>query len=420
MLTLPSSPKKKPRRVGARETIVIIGAGQAGAQAAYTLREHGFEDRVVLLGNEAQAPYQRPPLSKAFLAHAQSVERLYLRPLSFYAAHDIELKLHTSVEGIERNAARIRLHGGESIGYDKLLIATGSRPRTLELPGSRGSDVHYLRTVQDAFRLRAKIEVGRRIVIVGGGYIGLEVAAVVSSAGASVTVLETEDRLMSRVTSRGISDFFAASHRAHGVVIQYDAEVRAFEGGERLEVVTYKDGSVKADVAVVGIGAEPNVELARNAGLACDNGIVVDEYCRTTDPSIFAAGDCTNHWNAALQRRMRLESVQNAVDQATTAALNMAGNECRYAEIPWFWSNQYEHKLQTAGCFAGYDEIEERGDRERGRFALVYRKEGELLGVDAINLPREYMSIRKELAAQHSREAGSVGRQVAVTQPQAA
>ncbi len=418
MMPLPS--KKTPRRDAVRETIVIIGAGQAGAQSAYTLREHGFDGRVVLLGDEAQAPYQRPQLSKAFLAHTLSVERLYLRPLSFYAAHDIELKLHASVEGIERSAARVRLHGGATIGYDKLLIATGSRPRTLQLPGSRASDVHYLRTVQDAFRLRAKIRSGTRIVIVGGGYIGLEIAATANSAGAIVTVLETEDRLLSRVTSHAISEFFSTAHRAHGVVIQYGAHVSAFEGGERLEAVVCKHAKVKADLAVVGIGAEPNVELARNAGLACDNGIVVDESCRTNDPNIFAAGDCTNHWNGALQRRMRLESVHNAVAQATTAALNMAGNERRYAEIPWFWSNQYEYKLQTAGWFVGYDEIEQRGDLDSGRFALIYRKDGVLLAVDAINMPREYMSIRKQLAAQRTREAASIGHHVEAIQQQAA
>jgi len=412
--------KKTPRRGGTRETFVIIGAGQAGAQAAYTLREHGFEDRIVLLGDEPQAPYQRPPLSKAFLAHAQSVERLYLRPFAFYAEHSIDLKLHTSVERIDRNSGRVRLRDGESVGYDKLLIATGSRPRTLELPGSQRSDVHYLRTVQDAFRLRAKIQAGRRIAVVGGGYIGLEVAAVARAAGAHVTVLETEDRLMSRVTSGAVSEFFDAAHRAQGVVIKCDADVVAFEGGERLEFLMCKHGAVKADVAVVGVGAEPNVELAVEAGLVCDNGIIVDEHCRTSDPAIFAAGDCTNHWNAALQRRMRLESVQNAVDQATTAAINMVGLEGRYGEIPWFWSNQYEHKLQSAGCFSDYDEIEERGDRSRGRFALVYRKEGVLLGVDAINLPREYMSIRKQLAAQHIRNAEGVEHPIELVQPQAA
>jgi 3-phenylpropionate/trans-cinnamate dioxygenase ferredoxin reductase subunit len=397
------SKKKRTRRDGA-ETAVIVGAGQAGAQAACTLREHGFGGRIVLFGDEAQAPYQRPPLSKAFLERALSVERLYLRPLSFYITNDIELKLHTPVDGIDRREGRVRLHGAASVPYDKLLLATGSRPRTLQLPGSRSGDIHYLHSVQDALRLRARIEAGRHVVIVGGGYIGLEVAAVAASAGAKVTVLEREDRVLSRVTSPFISDFFATAHIARGVSIKLAVRVTEFKGGERLEAVACNFGDVKADVVLVGIGAVPNMELAKAAGLACDDGIVVDEHCRTSDPDIFAAGDCTNHWNGALRRRMRLESVQNAVGQATTAALNMLGKVCRYEEIPWFWSNQYQYKLQTAGCLVGYDEIEERGSVAAGSFALIYRKDGVLLAVDAVNLPREYMAVRKELSEQCDRQ----------------
>ena len=201
-----------------------------------------------------------------------------------------------------------------------------------------------------------------------------------------------------------MSDFFAAAHRRHGVEIECNAQVVGFEGGERLEAIVCDHRMQKADIAVVGIGAEPNVELATAAGLPCDNGIVVDEYCRTADPNIFAAGDCSNHFNAFVKRRIRLESVQNAVDQATVAALNMLGNECRYAEVPWFWSTQYQYKIQTAGSFVGFDEIEERGNRENGRFALIYRRHGVLLAVDAINMPREYMTVRKQLQESHVTE----------------
>ena len=414
------SPRKKQRRDPAPETIVIIGAGQAGAQAAYTLREHGFAGRIVLLGDEAQAPYQRPPLSKVFLANGLSVERLYLRPFSFYASHAIELRLHAPVERIDPQSAQVLLHGGARIGYDQLLLATGSRPRLLQVPGSRGTDIHYLRTIQDALRLRAKIGPGRRVAIIGGGYIGLEVAAIASAGGALVSVLETEDRLLARVTTWAISEFFAHAHRGHGVEIQCNNRVIAFEGGERLEAIICEHGSQKADLAIIGIGAEPNVELARNAGLRCANGVVVDEYCRTSEPNIFAAGDCTSHFNGFLRRRLRLESIQNAVDQATTAAINMSGRECRYAEVPWFWSNQYEHKLQTAGSFDGYDEIEERGNREGGRFALVYRKQGALLAVDAVNMPREYMTVRKQLREHRQCYADVADKRDLVVQPQAA
>lgn len=419
MMSLSTSPRKH-RRESARKTVVIIGAGQAGAQAAYALREHGFAGRIVLVGDEAQAPYQRPPLSKVFLAHGLSVDRLYLRPLSFYSSNNIDLRLHSPVERVDPKGGQVFLHGGARIDYDQLLLATGSRPRQLQVPGSRGPDIHYLRTIQDALRLRAKIGPGRRVAIIGGGYIGLEVAAIASAAGAVVSVLETEDRVLGRVTTSAVSEFFAAAHRRHGVAIQCTNRVTAFEGGERLEAIVSERGSEEADLAVIGIGAEPNVELAKDAGLLCDNGIVVDEHCRTSDPNIFAAGDCTRHFNALLRRRLRLESVQNAVDQATIAALNMIGRECRYAEVPWFWSNQYEHKLQTAGSFEGYDAIEVRGNYESGKFAVVYRKHGALLAIDAVNMPREYMTVRKQLREHPHWGADIGGKRGAVVQPQAA
>ncbi len=384
-----------------RQTFIIVGAGQAGTQAAQTLRERGFAGRILLLGDEAQAPYQRPPLSKAFLAHGLSVDRLYLRPQSFFAANDIRLHVHSPVERIERNAARVVLRDGTRLGYDRLLLATGSRPRMLEVPGGNGTGVHYLRTLRDALSLRSALGPGRRIAIVGGGYIGLEVAATAATGGAMVSVLEAEGEIMGRVTSTAVSDFFAAAHRRHGVSIECNAQVLGFEAGERLDTVVCAHRTLRADIAVVGIGAEPNIELARAAGLPCDNGIVVDDYCHTADPNILAAGDCTNHYNALLKRRVRLESVQNAVDQASVAARNMLGDECRYVEVPWFWSNQYEYKIQSAGSLSGFDEIEQRGDRDDGRFALVYRKHGALLAVDAVNMPREYMSVRQQLQDQH-------------------
>ena len=387
-------------RTAPSEAVVIVGAGQAGAEAAVALREHGFAGRVVLIGDEGQPPYQRPPLSKAFLTGHLSVDRLYLRPAGYWAAHGIELRLHAQVERIDRRATRIQLSGGERIGYDKLLLATGTRARKVELPGARGPCVHYLRTLQDALRLRESVALGRRIAIIGGGYIGLEVAASAATAGATVTVVEAERGLLTRVTTPAIGEFFAAAHRRHGVAVLCDTRVTAFLGGERLDALATTRGNVAADLAVVGVGAVPNVELAQAAGLQCDNGIVVDEHCRTSDPCIFAAGDCTSHPNGWLKQRLRLESVQNAVAQGTAAALNIAGQPTRYAEIPWFWSNQYEYKLQTAGTFAGHDEIVERGERGSGSFALLYRRQGVLLGVDAVNMPREYMMARKQLSLQ--------------------
>jgi 3-phenylpropionate/trans-cinnamate dioxygenase ferredoxin reductase subunit len=388
------------QRAARPETVVIVGTGQAGAQAAFALRELGFPGRVVLIGEEAQAPYQRPPLSKTFLAGQLSVDRLYLRPVGHYAAHAIELELHVPVEAVDPRAARIVLRGGRRVGYDKLLLATGCRPRTADIPGARGPAVHYLRTLQDALRLRVALTRGRRVAIVGGGYIGLEVAAIASALGAVVTVIEAEEGLLTRVTTPLIGDFFAAEHRRHGVDVMCGTRVTALLGGERLEAVETTRGAIPTDLAVIGVGAVPNAELAHSAGLSCDDGIVVDEYCRTSEPCIFAAGDCTRHPDRWLQDRMRLESVQNAVDQGTTAALNIAGQPTRYAEVPWFWSTQYGYKLQTAGTFAGHDEIVERGDRKAGTFALVYRRRGVVLGVDAVNMPREYMAVRKELSRQ--------------------
>jgi 3-phenylpropionate/trans-cinnamate dioxygenase ferredoxin reductase subunit len=387
-------------------TAVIVGAGQAGAQAAFTLRESGFAGRIVLLGDEGQPPYQRPPLSKGFLAGTASVERLLLWPAEHYAAHGIELMLHSPVERIDPAAGRVVLRGGARLGYDLLLLATGSRARRLEIPGARAPAVHSLRTLQDAFRLRSNLTAGRRVVVVGGGYVGLEVAAVAATARARVTVVETLPHLLSRVTTPPVSDHFAALHRHHGVDVRCTTEALAFVGGERLDALETTGGRIAADIAIVGVGAEPNVELARTAGLACDNGIVVDAYCRTSDPAIYAAGDCTSHPALGDGERVRLESVQNAVDQASAAARTMAGLPTRYAEVPWFWSNQYECRLQTAGTCIGHDEIVTRGDPATGSFACLYRRGGALIGVDAVNLPREYMQVRRELAATLAARAG--------------
>ena len=380
------------------ETFVIVGAGQAGAQAAFTLRERGFRGRLIVVGEEPLAPYQRPPLSKKFLGNQVSVERLMLRPAAFYEKNNIELRLHSPVDRIDRAAGRIHLRSGSRIGYEKLLLATGSRPRALDLPGALGADIHYLRTVQDAMRLRGRLGPGRRLVIVGGGYIGLEVAATAAASGASVTVLETSARVMNRVTTLTVSNFFTDAHRSRGVEIRCESRVLGFEGAERLHGVRTEAGLVQADLAVVGVGAVPNVELAAEAGLACADGIVVDQACRTSDANIFAAGDCTSHPNAMLNRRLRLESVQNAVDQAHVAALNMCGETKAYNEVPWFWSQQYEYKMQSAGALDGHDEIEERGSIAEGSFALLYRRGKALVGVDAVNMPREYMAARKLLA----------------------
>lgn len=390
--------RKASLSVVGRPTFVIVGAGQAGAQAAFTLRESGFRSRIVLLGAEPHAPYMRPPLSKKFLSGEVAQDRVYLRHASFYQAHDIDLKLGVGVEGIDVASAHVHLTSGLRLGYDRLLLATGMRARRLDAPGSGGPDIHYLRTLQDSLRLREALAPGRRVVVVGGGYVGLEVAATAASIGARVRVLELDERVLRRVTTPGISEFFARAHRAHGVDIRCGSRVLAFEGTDRLEAVVCDDARFEADIAVVGIGGVPNDEIARAAGLACDRGVLVDERCRTSDANIYAAGDCTNHPSALFGRRLRLESVQNAVDQATVAARNMSGERCTYDKVPWFWSQQYEYKLQTAGVLDGHDEIVERGQRDKGSFALLYRKGGRLIAVDAVNMPGEYLAGRRRIA----------------------
>lgn len=379
---------------------VIVGAGQAGAQAAITLRERGFSGRVVLIGAEPHLPYMRPPLSKQVLAGAFDLERLFLRPTAYYAQRQIELRLQCPVVQLDRSARCVRLARGPDQPYDRLLLATGSTPRTLPFAATPHPQVHVLRTLDDALALRGRLLTGNRLVIVGGGYVGLEVAATAAQLGLAVTVLERAPRLLERVTSPALSAFIEAEHRAQGVDVRCSAQVRGLcMQGARLQGVQLDSEVLGADLVLVGVGAVANVELAREAGLACDDGIVVDEAGQTSDPDVFAAGDCTRHPNALYQRQLRLESVQNAVDQATVAALAMAGQRTRYVRVPWFWSQQYDLKLQSAGLSEGHDEIIERGDRALKRFALLYRRAGQLIGVDAVNLPGEYLAARKVIAA---------------------
>lgn len=430
-MTAPVPLRKAPPVIAGRETFVVIGAGQAGCQAVCTLRERGFRGRIVLVGDERQGPYMRPPLSKKFLSGEMEEDRLYLRPAAFFAAHDIELMLDTSVESIDADAGRVHLNNGLRLAYDKLLIATGSRPRALHVPGSAlcstksglphrsdAPDIFYLKTLDDSLRLRKAIAPGKRIAIVGGGYIGLEVAATAVQAGAHVTVLEISERVLNRVTTSALSRFVEDTHRARGVEILTHSRVFGFEGKKRLEAVVCEGRRIEADIAIVGIGAIPNVELAQLAGLACNDGILVDDHCRTSNENIYAAGDCASHPSRFAKRRLRLESIQNAVDQATVAAHNMCGDDVVYDRVPWFWSQQYEFKLQSAGIFDGHDEIIERGSRAAGSFALLYRKAGALIAVDAVNMQGEYLAARKQIAEQAAEPsrgvaAGRPGQRVA-------
>ena len=375
---------------------VIVGGGHAAGQAAASLRQEAYEGELVIVADEPHIPYQRPPLSKQYLAGEQGLDRVYLRAEKFYADKNVTVRRAARAAGIDRSAKIVLLEDGERLAYDKLLLATGARPRVLDVPGAERSGIHYLRTIGDSDAIKADMTPGRRLVVVGGGYIGLEVASVAVTAGLSVTVLEMEERILQRVTTPAMSEFYRKLHDDAGVVIRSDARAEAFVGTDAVTGVRCADGSeIPADIVVVGVGIVPNVELAADAGLPCGDGIVVDERCTTADPDILAAGDCTNHPNPLLERRLRLESVPNAMEQARVAAANMVGKEKAYASVPWFWSDQYDLKLQMVGFSEDGDTSVTRGDPEARRFAVFHLKDGVLVAADAVNSPREFMACRQ-------------------------
>jgi len=384
-------------------SIVIIGAGQAGGEAAVTLRTQGFEGPVVLIGDEPFVPYERPPLSKQLLAGELEPERTFIKRPEYYAEHGIEVRLGVRATAIDRAAHEVALETGETLPYGRLLIATGARVRRLDIPGADLAGVHYLRTITDSLAIRDDLGSDARLVIVGGGYIGLEVAAVATKLGCRVTVLEALDRVMNRVVAPEVSAFFEDLHRRHGVDLRTDTAVREIAGPGRVERVICADGSeIEADAVVIGVGIVPNVELAQAAGLEVDNGIVVDEFARTSDADIYAAGDVTNHPNAIIGGRLRLESVQNAANQAQAAARAMCGNGTPYAEVPWFWSDQYGLKLQMAGISAPDDQVVIRGDPASERFSAIYLRDGVIVAINTINAMRDFMA-GKRLIAGHVR-----------------
>lgn len=381
------------------DVVVIIGAGHAGGTAAATLRQEGFDGRIVMLGDEPYPPYERPPLSKAVLSGAMPLEKTYLRKPTFYAEKAIELRTGAGVEAIDRAAKTLRLFSGETLGYDKLVLATGSRLRRLKVPGADLLGVYYLRGIDDSLAIKAQLRPDANIVIIGGGYIGLEVAASAAKAGAKVTLIEAMDRVMARVTSETVSNFFQDEHRKHGVDIRLNTGVTALEGEGRVERVVAGDGSVHpADMVVVGIGILAADELAQSAGLACDNGILVDEFTRTSDPAIWAIGDVTNHPNSLLGGRFRLESVQNAISQGQTAAKAILGRATAYAEVPWFWSDQYDLKLQTAGLRRPDDREVVRGNPANRKFSVCYLRDGALAAIDTIANLKDFMPAKKLIA----------------------
>lgn len=381
--------------------VVILGGGQAGAQAAMSLRQGGYDGAIVLIGDEAALPYQRPPLSKAFLKGELPEERLYFKPEGWYEDAGIDLVLSTRAEAIDRQARVVELQHGGRVAYDALVIATGSRPRALPVEGAGLDGVHELRTLADVNRLRPQMIEGRAMVIIGAGYIGLETAAVARQMGLEVTVVEMAGRVLARVTSPVMSDFYTRLHEAHGVTIRTGARVSVITGaGGRANGVTLGDGEhLPADLVLVGIGIAPNVELAAAAGLACRDGILVDRDAQTSDPLIFAAGDCARRPLVHYGRSGRLESVHNAIEQGKLAAAAMLGRARPAEDAPWFWSDQYDAKLQIAGLGEGYDEIILRGDPASGRFAAFYLAGDRPLAVDAVSSPPDFLVMKKLILA---------------------
>lgn len=385
------------------ERTVIAGAGHAAGQVVATLKQLKYAGQIVLVGDEDYLPYQRPPLSKKFLAGAMPAERLHFKPASFYDEPNIEIRLRTRITTIDRDNKSVHTEGGERISYDKLVLALGSRARRLRIDGADLAGVHYLRSIADVDDIRSELNHYRRTVIIGAGYIGLEVAAVMQQQGLDVTVVELADRVMSRVVSPEISDFYQIEHTNQGVKLRLSTGVSAFRGDKRIASVETTNGEqIPADFVVVGIGIVANTELAASAGLTVDNGIVVNDQCETSDPAVYAVGDCTAHPNAIYNRQLRLESVHNALEQAKTAAANICGKETHYSQVPWFWSDQYDLKLQIAGLSEGYDEIVIRGNPADRSFACLYLKNGQLIATDAVNAPREFVQ-SKGLIASHAK-----------------
>ncbi len=378
------------------DTIVIVGSGHAGAQGAEALRREGYAGRIVLIGAEPHLPYQRPPLSKKLLAGELPFERALIKSATYYDQAHIELRRGERVQAIECAQQRIILGSGESLTYDRLLLCVGSEARRLKVPGVDLGGVFYLRTVDEVDAIRARFRPGARLVVVGGGYIGLEIAATCAKLGLDVTVLEMVERVMKRVVAPELSSFFATEHTAQGVKLHCNTAVAAFEGNSEVRTVLCDDGRrVAADLVVIGVGIVPATDVAAAAGIACENGIVVDEYCRTSAPEVFAAGDCTNHPSLRYGRRVRLESVDNAFEQARSAAANMLGKNVIHDKVPWFWSDQYDLKLLIVGLSQGHDRCVLRGDTATRIFSACYLRDGELIALDAVNNPKDYVAARK-------------------------
>ena len=381
------------------ENLVIVGAGQSAIQCITSLRKEDYPGLITLVGEEEHLPYQRPPLSKGFLEDTISNERLYFKKLEFFIENKVQLKLGTKAEEIDIENNNIHLSDNTKLSFDKLVFATGSSVRKLDFPGKDLNSIHYLRGLDDALSIKKDLQTSQNIVVVGAGYIGLEVAAIAAKQNKSVTVIEMADRVMNRTVDPQISDYYLNLHQKNGVTFKFNTSLQEIIGTNNPEKVVCSDGSeVAADMVVIGAGIMPNVELAENAGLSCDNGIVVNEFGKTDHADIYACGDCTNHPNKLLNKKIRLESVHNAMEQSKTVASSIINQSIAYNQIPWFWSDQYDHKLQIVGLSGDHDKVIMRGDMSEAKFMLFYTKDEKLIAVDAVNNSKEFLICKKLVA----------------------
>lgn len=380
------------------ERIVIIGAGHSAVEAALTLRKKGWKHDICILSQESALPYQRPQLSKGYIDGSVLEEKLALKQREIYNKNNIEIKLGTKAIKINRSRRIIETSKNENIPYSHLIIATGTRPRPLTISGSDLLDVNYLRSLDDAKKIKSKLAAGKRLLVIGAGYIGLELAASATKLNCKVTVVEAEKRVLARVTSEVVSTFFQNLHRAHGIAIKLNTNIQTIHKvSSGFEAIMSDATTIEFDTIVVGIGVLPNTQLAEESGLVCSNGIVVNERAQTSDPLIYAIGDCSNHPNKFYQKQIRLESIPNALEQARVAAANICGSPSSYNSIPWFWSNQYNVKLQTVGLSEGYEEIVVRGTPADNVFCVFYLKDKRLIAMDAINSSADFLKAKTHI-----------------------
>ena len=378
--------------------VIIIGGGHAGANVAFSLRKDGFEGEISVYSNEGFLPYHRPPLSKEFLKKNIETEKLFFKPESFYQEQTINFHPNKLVSSVNISAKEITVED-VTVSFDYLVFTTGSSPRLLSMPNADADNLFYLRKISDVLDIHSKLESAKKIVLIGGGYIGLEVASAMTELGLKVTILEAEERILKRVTSPELSSFYQSIHEANGVKIICNAKVSSLIANDQsIDCVELESGEkIRTDAVLAGIGAVPNTQLAEDAGLDCSNGVKTDQYCRTSNPYVLAAGDCANSFNALLNQNIRLESVPNALAQAKVVSSSITGNDLYNKDLPWFWSDQYDLKLQMAGLSAGYDESIILGGVDSAEFIVCYGKDGHLIAVDSVNQSKQFMLFKRAL-----------------------